>query len=85
MSVTKILLSPSSDTVSPGVWTPDMDRIVTMNGLRRESLSQLCCWFGIQLRFSGWPLFGRKTGFSSFTSLQGLYVFLGSEFVLLHV
>ena len=48
-----------------------------MHGLRRESLSQICCGFGIQIRVSCWPLFGRITGRSRFTCLQGLYVYSG--------
>ena len=48
-----------------------------MHGLRRKSLSQICCGFGVQLRVGGWPFFGRITGHSRFTYLQGLYVFSG--------
>ena len=73
-SFTKSLLYPSGTTVSPGVCTPVVDRSVTMHGPRRELLSQICCRFGIHLRFSCWPLFVRITGRSRFTCLQGLYV-----------
>ena len=48
-----------------------------MHGLRCESLSQLCFGFGIQLRVSGWSLFGRITGHSRFTCLRVLYVSYG--------
>ena len=48
-----------------------------MHGLHRESLSQLCCGFRIQLRFSVWPLFGRITGRSHFACLRGWYVSSG--------
>ena len=43
-----------------------------MHGIRRESLSQLWCRIGIQIRVSGWPLFGSITGRSRFTCLWGL-------------
>ena len=63
----------------------DVDRSVTMHGPRHKSLSQLCCRFGIQIRVSGWPLFGRITGRSRFTCLWGLYVFFWIKLsVLLH-
>ena len=52
-----------------------------MHGLRRELLSQFCRGFGIQIRFSGWPLFGRITGRSQFTFLQVLYVSSGLNFL----
>ena len=84
-SLTKILLSPSGTTVSPGVFNPTVDRSVIMHGLCRESPSQLCCGFRIQLRVRGWPLFGRITWCSRFTCLKGFYVFFCIQlFVLLH-
>ena len=62
-----------------------MDRRVIMHGPRRESLSQLCCKLGIQLRVIGWPLFGREMRRSRSNYLQGLYVlFWIQSFVLLH-
>ena len=76
-AVTKILFSPSGTTFSPGVCTQGVDRNVTIHNPHRESLSQLCCGFGIRLRVNGWPLFGRTAGNSRFTCLQVLYVFLG--------
>ena len=75
MAITKILISPSGATVSPGVCTPAVDRSVNMHGLRRESISQLCCGSGIQIMINGWPLFDRITGRSRFNCLRGLYVF----------
>ena len=61
------LLSPNGTTVSSGVFTPAVDRSVTMHNPRYKFLSQLCCGSGIQIRVSGWPLFGRKIGRSLFT------------------
>ena len=48
-----------------------------MHGLCRELFSQICCGFRIQLRVSGWPLFGSIMGRSHFTCLWGLYVSSG--------
>ena len=79
------LLSPNGTTVSSGVFTPAVDRSVTMHNPRYKFLSQLCCGSGIQIRVSGWPLFGRKIGRSLFTCQRGFYVlFWIQQFVLLH-
>ena len=48
-----------------------------MHGLLCESFIQICCRFGIQLRFSGWPLFGNITGCSHFNFLRCLYLSSG--------
>ena len=48
-----------------------------MHGLHRESISQLCCGLGVQIRVSGWPLFGRITERSRFTCLRFMYVSSG--------
>ena len=52
-----------------------------MHGIRRKSLSQICCGFGIQLRVSGWNLFDRITGSSRFTCLRGYYVSSGFSYL----
>ena len=63
----------------------DVDSSITMHCTCCNSLSQLCCRFGIQLSVSSFPLFGRITVSLCFTCLRGLYVFLLiHSLVLLH-
>ena len=52
-AVTKILPPPIRDIVSPGVCTLDVDRSVTMHGLRHKLLSQLFLGSGLS---SGSPV-----------------------------
>ena len=85
LAVTEILLYPRGTTGSPRFFTPAMDSSVTIHGTHRESLSQLCYGFRIQLRVNGSPVFVRITGSSRFTCSQGLYVFFWIQsFVILH-
>ena len=77
-AVTKIPLPPRGTTVSLGVCTTAVDMRVTMHGPHRESLSQNCCGFRIQLMVSGWPLFHRITGVHA-SPVRG-YCMCSSEF-----